>query len=388
MKEFEDLESFLETAEDYIGVKYDWSVYNVLILPMGFPFGGMENPNLTTLHPMLVVGDKSQVHVAMHEISHSWFGNFVTNANWEGFFLNEGFTTFLERKVFEHYNGEDKAILEYFVGQIELDHALAEFASTPNYRKLAPDYTGVDPDEGFSVVPYEKGSILLLYIESKVGRVKFRAFLNAYVQNFKLQSLDITEALNFLKDYFKNEPEVMKINFDEMLSTTDKLNLDMKLESDEYNNAVKLGTEILKGVVTQNLVEKYQAFGSKGKYIAMAEIDKNIAKATIKSYFALLQLIQVSSPLFNIDQYYYLAKIGLMLKIEASVSIAEQVVSTCGRGKILREVYPSLIAYDVKIARAIFDKYKNLYHPIGKAMVERMFEKEDKKSAKSIIFLN
>lgn len=35
--------------------------------------------------------------------------------------------------------------------------------------KLVTDLTGLDPDEFFSVVPYEKGSVFLYYLEEKVG---------------------------------------------------------------------------------------------------------------------------------------------------------------------------------------------------------------------------
>lgn len=44
-------------------------------------------------------GDKSLADVVAHEISHSWTGNLVTNRNFEHFWLNEGFTVFVEGKI-------------------------------------------------------------------------------------------------------------------------------------------------------------------------------------------------------------------------------------------------------------------------------------------------
>lgn len=61
--------------------------------------GGMENPLLTFASPTIITGDKSQVDVATHEMAHSWTGNQITCRDWEHFWLNEGFTVFLERKV-------------------------------------------------------------------------------------------------------------------------------------------------------------------------------------------------------------------------------------------------------------------------------------------------
>lgn len=96
--EFADLDKILKTAEDLAG-PYEWGEYNLLVLPPSFPFGGMENPCMTFVTPTLLAGDRSLVYVVAHEISHSWTGNLVTNANFEHFWLNEGFTTFLERKI-------------------------------------------------------------------------------------------------------------------------------------------------------------------------------------------------------------------------------------------------------------------------------------------------
>ena len=59
----------------------------------------MENPLLTFASPTLIVGDKSQVSVAIHEIGHSWFGNELGFARWEDLWIAEGFTVFVERKV-------------------------------------------------------------------------------------------------------------------------------------------------------------------------------------------------------------------------------------------------------------------------------------------------
>jgi leukotriene-A4 hydrolase len=59
----------------------------------------MENPLLTFATPFIIVGDKSGVTTVVHEIAHSWTGNLVTNMNWDNFWLNEGFTVFLERKI-------------------------------------------------------------------------------------------------------------------------------------------------------------------------------------------------------------------------------------------------------------------------------------------------
>lgn len=96
--EFGETEQQLKTAEDICG-PYVWGIYDLLVLPPSFAFGGMENPCLTFVTPTLLAGDRSLANVVAHEIAHSWTGNLITNRNFEHFWLNEGFTVFVERKI-------------------------------------------------------------------------------------------------------------------------------------------------------------------------------------------------------------------------------------------------------------------------------------------------
>ena len=53
------------------------------VLPPSFPYGGMENPVFTFATPTIISGDRENVDVIAHELSHSWSGNLVSNASWE-----------------------------------------------------------------------------------------------------------------------------------------------------------------------------------------------------------------------------------------------------------------------------------------------------------------
>ena len=79
----------------------------MLCLPPSFPYGGMENPCLTFATPTLLAGDRSLADVIAHEIAHSWTGNLVTNHTWNHFWLNEGWTVWLERKIASAVKGVD-----------------------------------------------------------------------------------------------------------------------------------------------------------------------------------------------------------------------------------------------------------------------------------------
>jgi leukotriene-A4 hydrolase len=110
-----DTEKFIEVAENLI-YPYQWTQYNVLVLPPSFPYGGMENPVFTFATPTIISGDRENVDVIAHELSHSWSGNLVSNASWEHFWLNEGWTTYLERRIQAAVHGEPHRDFSAIIG--------------------------------------------------------------------------------------------------------------------------------------------------------------------------------------------------------------------------------------------------------------------------------
>jgi leukotriene-A4 hydrolase len=103
----------------------------------------MENPCLTFVTPALLAGDRSMTNVIAHEIAHSWTGNLVTNKNWNNFWMNEGFTKFLERKISELMSGEDISNIEALSGLINLDSTIKGIGETHSFTSLNPDLRNV-----------------------------------------------------------------------------------------------------------------------------------------------------------------------------------------------------------------------------------------------------
>jgi leukotriene-A4 hydrolase len=65
----------------------------------------MENPVYTFATPTIVSGDRQNIDVVAHELAHSWSGNLVGCGSWESFFLNEGWTMYIERRIIEQVHG-------------------------------------------------------------------------------------------------------------------------------------------------------------------------------------------------------------------------------------------------------------------------------------------
>ena len=179
-----------------------WGRYDVVCLPPSFPYGGMENPCLTFVTPTLLAGDRSLADVVAHEIAHSWTGNLVTNSTWEHFWLNEGWTTWLQRKIMAKMKDDDRFFDFDAIGGWK--HLADDVALLPDdFSRLVPIIDGRDPDEAFSGVPYEKGFNLLVDLERRVGQQAFGQYAKTYLGTFKYITVTSTEFRTNFMNYFK-----------------------------------------------------------------------------------------------------------------------------------------------------------------------------------------
>jgi len=206
--EFADLESMVTAAEALLG-PYLWGRYDVLVLPPSFPFGGMENPMVTFATPTILAGDKSMVSLLAHELAHSWSGNLVTNATWSDFWLNEGFTTYVERRIMEAVYGKARADVFRVLGWRDLATEIDRLGGMQSKDTvLHVDLKGRDPDDGATQVPYEKGAALLGLIEQTVGREKFDAYLKGYFQRHAFQPITTAQFLADIRAHLLTDKAV------------------------------------------------------------------------------------------------------------------------------------------------------------------------------------
>jgi hypothetical protein len=159
----------------------------------------MENPRMTFLTPTVLAGDRSLVDVVAHELAHSWTGNLVTNATMDHFWLNEGFTTWAERRILEALRGEEAAAVSWAIGRTALKESLARFGADSPMTVLRTHLEGVDPDDVYSSVPYEKGSLFVALLERSAGRQRFDQVMREYIRRFHFTSITTEALLAFLE---------------------------------------------------------------------------------------------------------------------------------------------------------------------------------------------
>jgi len=205
--EFAETPDMIKTAEELYG-PYVWGRYDILILPPAFPFGGMENPRLTFATPTVIAGDRSLSSLIAHELAHSWSGNLVTNATWDDFWLNEGFTVYFERRIIEKVKGKDFSDMGSIIGRGDLNNAFSDFGDDGKETCLKLDLKGLNPDDGMTDVPYEKGYLFVVLLERTFGRGKIDAFLKKYFEVYKFKTITTEE----FEDYIKSQLDTVQLD--------------------------------------------------------------------------------------------------------------------------------------------------------------------------------
>jgi aminopeptidase N len=199
--EFADVEAMMTAAENLYG-PYAWGRYDLLVLPPSFPFGGMENPRLTFATPTILAGDRSLVSLVAHELAHSWSGNLVTNATWNDFWLNEGFTVYFEMRIMEAVYGREYSEM---LAQLSYDGLVAEVADFMQHgqsadTRLKLSLNNRNPDDGMTTIAYDKGYLLLRTLEQQVGREDWDAFLKDYFTRNAFQVMNTEQFLALLQE--------------------------------------------------------------------------------------------------------------------------------------------------------------------------------------------
>jgi leukotriene-A4 hydrolase len=373
--ELSDTEKMVIATEKIYG-KYAWGRYDLLVLPPSFPFGGMENPCLTFATPTILAGDKSLVSLVAHELAHSWSGNLVTNATWRDFWLNEGFTTYLERRIIEEVYGEKRREMEATLGKQSLIEEMKETAERDQIMHVNLD--GRDPDEGFTGIPYEKGALFLRLLEEKYGRPKFDNFVRSYFAAHRFQSIT-TETF---KDYlYKN---LLENPNSEMPSYISQEDVDEWIE--------QAGLPANAPTPQSDAFEKVEMsakswLDGKTKLTAIP-----VASWTTQEWLRFLKTMPEdlsTDKMTELDKAFGLTKKGnseisfqwLLMSIKHNYKAAdarlEEFLTTIGRRKFVRPLFTELAKTPegTKRANEIYAKARSGYHPITQASIDAILKK-------------
>ncbi|MDE3245516.1 MAG: M1 family metallopeptidase [Acidobacteriota bacterium] len=367
-KELEDTEQMVAATEKLYG-PYAWGRYDILVLPPSFPYGGMENPRLTFATPTILAGDKSLVSLIAHELAHSWSGNLVTNATWSDVWLNEGFTTYVERRIVEAVYGRRQSEMEAMLGRQTLQQLVDTLPKADT--ALWFSMKGRDPDEDTSEIAYEKGALFLRTIEEAFGRTPFDAFLRGYFHRHAFQTVTTSDFLDDFRTHF--------------LAGFPKTSERVPIQEWVYSPGVPEGAAVPRSDAFDQVESRIKLWVD-GKAPATSMETKHWSTQEWQHFLQKLPDSLSADRMKDLDAAFHFTGTGnaeiaflwLQLAIRHGYSPAEERLRTyllgIGRRKLILPLYSELIKTPAGKARAveIYRQARSGYHPLAQTSIDQL----------------
>jgi hypothetical protein len=335
-----------------------WGRYDMLVLPPSFPFGGMENPRLTFLTPTSILGTRGQTALITHELAHAWTGNLITNASWQDFWLNEGWTTYAESRITEILEGKAAQELQAVYADKQMLALMERIGmDSPQTCLKLPDHEK-DADSFTTAVAYQKGRNFLRECEMAVGREKFDAFIQKYMKSFQFQSLSTEGFLDFLKAEL---PEVFeKLNVQKWVYEPGMPEEWHRTQSPLYDEVEKALEEYKKGKrPSKEQVKDWHRYQIMS---FLQGLPKSIPVEDCKYFEDILELERHNDDAF-FSAYY---AISIASGYQEVWSRVEEFMGTIGRMLYVLPVIRAMIDtnWSKEKARPLFESVKGMHHQI------------------------
>ena len=365
--ELNGIGQMVHTAEEMYG-EYRWGRFDVLILPSGFPMGGMENPRLTFATPTILAGDKSLLNLIAHELAHSWSGNLVTGATWDDFWLNEGFTAYIERRITEAEHGADYTAMLWDLAERKVDDAVEKIGENSKDTWLKMDLKDRDPDLVFTRIAYDKASALLLLIEQTVGRETWDNFLRKYFDEHAFESMDSERFIEYLNVNLLDENEEWKKTID--------------IDAWVYGPAKPANYPTVKNTRFEKVDQQVSAFKEGASASAletknwsthewlhfMAELPEEVSLEQMQDFDKVYDFTNTENS--EIASAWFIQSIKSEYK--TAYPKLEEFLYEVGRGKFLYPLYEELARTEdgKKMGQEIYEEARPNYHPIAQRNID------------------
>ena len=167
----------LELFEELAGVPYPGDRYTQALVPIrsGQELAGMAL--LSERYAESVLRDPKEDWLVVHELAHQWWGNLVTCASWQDFWMNEALATFMTAVFKERHWGRDAYEREVRLARERYARLRAEGRDRP----LAPA-GDLGPDDVGGPIPYTKGMLFLHLLRERLGDDAFFAALREFTR--------------------------------------------------------------------------------------------------------------------------------------------------------------------------------------------------------------
>ncbi|MBS1779894.1 MAG: M1 family metallopeptidase [Bacteroidetes bacterium] len=364
--EFEDVGKMVTTAEQLYG-PYRWGRYDAIVLPPGFPIGGMENPKLTFCTPTIIAGDRSLMNLIAHELAHNWSGNLVTNATWNDFWLNEGFTVYFERRITEAMTDKSYADMLWELGYQDFEKAVEDLGKDSKDTWLKLDLKGRDPDDGLTDIPYEKGAAFLKLIENTVGRPRMDSFLKQYFDEHAFKTITTEQFLAYLNEHLiKGDSGIArKLDINAWVYGPGIPANCPRVQPERFKKVDEARTAFLNGTSPETLQTKEWSTNEWLHFLR--KMPSPLSQAQMQALDKAFHFTNSGNSEIA-DLWYTMA---IPADYKPAFPAMDKFLSRVGRRKFLEPLYEGMMKNSKQdMAKAIYAKYKQNYHPLAQEDVD------------------
>jgi len=267
----------LEFFSDYVGPFAYEKLANVQSNSVK---GGMESATAIFYSDVSVTGERSVRwrNVIIHELAHQWFGNCVTEYDWDDVWLSEGFATYFTLMFREHAYGRD----DFVMGLKNAKENVYNFYKDNKDAPIIHDNLKDMKDVLSYSLQYQKGAWVLHMLRNYIGEDAFRQGIRNYYKKYF--------NLNTTTDQFKFEMEkVSNVDldkfFDQWLYKGGMLIIDSDWKYNEKNSEIEISMDQVQddGYLFDMPIEIMLTFENKSSKIESIQLDKKTKKFIISS---------------------------------------------------------------------------------------------------------
>ena len=199
----------LEFFSDYIGPFAYEKLANVQSNSVK---GGMESATAIFYSDVSVTGDRSVRwrNVVIHEVAHQWFGNCVTEYDWDDVWLSEGFATYFTLMFREHAYGRE----DFVMGLKEARNRVFNFYKNNKDASIVHDNLKDMKNVLNYDIQYQKGAWVLHMLRNYVGEEAFKQGIRNYYKKYFNSN---TNTLEFMNEMEKASNKKLANFFDQWL---------------------------------------------------------------------------------------------------------------------------------------------------------------------------
>jgi aminopeptidase N len=146
-------------------------------------YGGMENAGCIFYDENSLNADLRSTHLIAHEVAHQWFGNAVSEADWQHLWLSEGFATYLTNMYIEQFEGKSAFYTQLDKDRIRIFNLYNNGFQQPLVDSLTPNLL-----DRLNANAYQKGAWVLHMLRHEMGDSLFKLGLQQFYTTYQYQN--------------------------------------------------------------------------------------------------------------------------------------------------------------------------------------------------------